>query len=280
MKTATVAKETVEILKRGTYINRHGETVNVRAELDAACTGSLRYEPEDFAKVFAERDAYLQSHAERYVTSYEVTNETTLYAARRLVDGGCSDVLCLNFASAKNPGGGFLNGAKAQEESIARQSGLYFCLMRYWGMYEVNRKFKSCLYRDAMIYSPLVTVIRDDRDDLLDVPFLVSILTSPAVNAGVVRRNEPGNVPQIEPVMRGRIEKVLSVACTHGHRTLVLGAWGCGVFQNEPAGVARWFHEHLKGRIFCGVFEKVVFAVLDRSREERFIGPFRRTFLK
>ena len=122
-------------------------------------------------------------------------------------------------------------------------------------------------------------MFRDDRDQLLEAPYLVSFVTAPAVNAGVVRRRGTENVARIEDVMRGRIEKVLSLAVIHHHETLVLGAWGCGVFQNNPRDVARWFGDHLTGNgLSSRAFKKVVFAVLDR-RDGAVIRPFQNVFL-
>jgi uncharacterized protein (TIGR02452 family) len=211
---------------------------------------------------------------------FEVANETTLSAVVRLLseDAG-RRVLALNFASAKNPGGGFLGGSQAQEESLARASGLYACIAPMTGYYETNRACGSCLYTDHMIYSPDVPVFRDDDDRLIARPYLVSFLTAPAVNAGAVRWNEPRHVARIEPVMRSRIEKLLTVAVARGHDALVLGAWGCGVFQNDPVQVARWFREYLisPGR-FHAVFTRVVFAVLDRSPSREIIRPFEKEF--
>jgi uncharacterized protein (TIGR02452 family) len=69
------------------------------------------------------------------------------------------------------------------------------------------------------------------------------------------------------------------VAVIHGHDTLVLGAWGCGVFKNDTARVADWFHYHLvENPVFLGAFRQVVFAVTDWSPERRFIGPFAARF--
>jgi uncharacterized protein (TIGR02452 family) len=131
-----------------------------------------------------------------------------------------------------------------------------------------------------MIYSPRVPVIRDDDGVLLDEPYCASFLTAPAVNAGTVRRNEPHNVDKIAPTNIERMEKLLSVAVVHGHDTLILGAWGCGVSRNDPADVARWFYDHLVDNpIFQGRFKKVVFAITDWSDERRFIGPLERRFV-
>ena len=188
-------------------------------------------------------------------------------------------MLALNFASARNPGGGFLGGSQAQEESLARASGLYACINPLQGMYEANRRCPTCLYTDHMTYSPAVPVFRDDEDRLLDRPYPVSFVTAPAVNAGVVRAREPGNAVRIEEVMLGRMEKVLALAVVHGHEVLVLGAWGCGVFANDPGQVAGWFARLLADDgPYRTAFRRVGFAVLDRSPARGTIGPFERHF--
>ncbi|MDY6897282.1 MAG: TIGR02452 family protein, partial [Cyanobacteriota bacterium] len=212
---------------------------------------------------------------------FEINNETTLNAANRLVNqGGFEKVLCLNFASAKNPGGGFLNGSQAQEESLARATGLYPCIYQMTEMYEKNRHYGSCLYLDDMIYSPQVPVIRDDDDKLLDKPFFISILTVPAVNAGAVRKNgKKQEINKIESTMLQRTENLLSVAAIHNYKTLVLGAWGCGVFKNNPEDVARYFYYHLtENSKLTGLFEKIVFAVLDNTKDENIINAFKTRF--
>jgi uncharacterized protein (TIGR02452 family) len=148
-------------------------------------------------------------------------------------------------------------------------------------MYDINRRFASSLYTDHMIFAPDVPVFRDDEDVLLEQPYRLSFVTAPAVNAGAVRTNEPQNVSKIEPVMRSRTEKVLSVAVVHQHDVLVLGAWGCGVFGNDPADVARWFAALLTGDgLFCSAFRMVTFAVLDRSPDRAIIRAFERHFGK
>ncbi|MFT5683611.1 MAG: hypothetical protein ACI8RZ_004543, partial [Myxococcota bacterium] len=81
---------------------------------------------------------------------------------------------------------------------------------------------------------------------------------------------------QIEGAMRERIRRVLSVMATQGHDTIVLGAWGCGVFRNEPVDVSGWFSDALTGE-FRGVFARVVFSIPDQPRG-RFIHPFQRRF--
>src|SRR5205814_6023280 len=133
--------------------------------------------PEAFAGVFRRRDEVLAA-APRFATSFQVVNRTTLDAARRLLDlDPGADVLCLTFASAKHPGGGFLGGARAQEESLARTSGLYACINGN-PMYAFHQAHSDAMYTDYAIYSPDVPVFRNDEGQLLDQPYLCSFITS------------------------------------------------------------------------------------------------------
>ncbi|MBT1699636.1 TIGR02452 family protein [Fulvivirgaceae bacterium PWU4] len=218
-----IAKNTLEIIEQGHYTNRKGITISIKEQMQKCIESSIHYAAESFDDV-REKIAPILATS-KTPTRFDVLDATTLDAAYKLSMEGITDIVGLNFASAKNPGGGFLNGSQAQEESIARSTGLYPCLIKNFEMYQVNRNHGSCLYTDNMIYSPDVPVLKDDDGELLDTPYLLSIITSPAVNAGAIKRNERHNVSQIEPVMISRIEKVLSVALVHCHKNLILGAW-------------------------------------------------------
>lgn len=214
-----------------------------------------------------------------YKTVYEVVNDTTLSACKKIIENGAAEVIALNFASAKNPGGGFLKGSNAQEESLARSSGLYASVSVQRVMYDENKRSKSGMYTDYMIYSPNVPVIRDESGRLIE-PYNVSFVTAPAVNTGIVRSRER-HITQshIDSVMKKRIERILAVALYNGHKHIVLGAFGCGVFRNSPRSVARYFDEILNRNLrFKNKFKKVVFAVLDSSDEKRIISPFEENF--
>ncbi|MEM6400985.1 MAG: TIGR02452 family protein [Cyanobacteria bacterium P01_D01_bin.116] len=277
---AAIGKETVEILKQGFYHNQQQEKINIQEYIKAAIENSIHYSEKDFSQVFSQlRKKQVIENLNQI--QFDINNETTLNAASRLVNQEDFDkVLCLNFASAKNPGGGFLNGSQAQEESLAKATGLYPCISQMTEMYEKNRNYSSCLYLDDMIYSPQVPVIRDDNDELLNKIFLISILTAPAVNAGAVRKNaKKQEINKIETTMLQRTEKLLSVAAINDYKVLVLGAWGCGVFKNNPDDIARYFHYHLlENPKFNGLFAKVVFAVLDNTKDENIINAFRTKF--
>lgn len=227
-----VARETLEILEQGLYRNPAGEEVHIAPLLDCAISNSVHYSPDMLNEARECREMNTRTDEAQSELEIEVVNQKTLGAARRLSCGESRrSILCLSFASAKNPGGGFLGGSEAQEESLARSSGLYACISQMTEMYEANRACGTSLYTDNMIYSPGVPVFRDERGELLDSPHLVSIITAPAPNAGAVLVNEPHYIDKIEGTLLGRAEKVLSVAAIHGERNLILGAWGCGVFR-------------------------------------------------
>jgi uncharacterized protein (TIGR02452 family) len=206
-------------------------------------------------------------------TSYEVTNETTLSAHRRHQAKG-HNVVSLNFAAATNPGGGFLTGARAQEEYLCRSSALYLTI-KDSPMYAYHRREGHKRYSDAMIYSPDVPVFRDDEHRLLPSAYHASFITSAAP---LTKHLHPEELSLVADILRTRIWKILTVAQAHGHDSLVLGAWGCGAFGNDGHQVAALFKWALAGD-FKGAFKEVTFAIVDTSPEKKFIGPFAERFL-
>jgi uncharacterized protein (TIGR02452 family) len=255
---ASMAKETVAICEAGFYTAPGGACVNIEKELRQAKSGTVLYSIENPPTAQVSRGVS--------ATRFESKNETTFQALVRLAKPDGGHLACLNFASAKNPGGGFLNGSLAQEEALSCASGLYPCLLMAPAYYSNNRANRSALYLDQIIYSPLVPFFRDDAGVLLEQPILASVITAPAPNAGAIAQNEPANLRHLESTLKRRSELLLEVARAHQIDCLVLGAWGCGVFRNDPRLVAATFAELLKppGR-FSGVFSEVVFAVYDRS---------------
>ena len=99
-------------------------------------------------------------------------------------------------------------------------------------------------------------------------PWLCSFVTCAAPYAPGVGQPLAGDL------LCARIHRVLAIARAHGYRALVLGAWGCGAFGNDPERTARDFRGALTGP-FAGVFSDVVFAVTDWSPQRRILGPFR-----
>ena len=264
-----VAQETVAILERGEYRAPSGRTVSIAESLARAVENTVLYRPDELDGLLERLSAggpagaASQEEKPQKGTRIEVSGETTLAAARRLCAPGTVP-FALNFASAKNPGGGFLKGANAQEEGLARSSGLYASLRSAPEYYDFHRSRRDLLYSDHMIYSPGVPIFRDDAGRLLEEPYEVAFLSSPAPNRDAIR--DPEQAARVGVVLRTRARKLLAVALANGHRRLVLGAWGCGVFRNDPAEVAEAFAEQLRpGGPFADRFEHVVFAVWDTA---------------
>ncbi|QEL13241.1 TIGR02452 family protein [Limnoglobus roseus] len=274
MKRSTrteLAKQTVEIVERGSYTTADGRVVDLASAVSACLTATRFYAPVDLARV---RDDVLARPAVGFATAFEVVNETTLAGIARVLADGRGPVAALNFASAKNPGGGFLNGSQAQEESLARSSALYASLQRAWTFYERHRASPSLLYSDAMILSPGCPVFRDDNGSLLERPHAATFITSVAPNAGAAADNRPEETPLIPDVLHRRADLVLALAASGGYKRLVLGAWGCGVFRNDPRVVATVFADHLRRGNWAGRFERVVFSVLDTSAASETYAAF------
>ena len=205
----------------------------------------------------------------------EVVRTTTLDAARTLFERGRKPA-ALNFANATVPGGGFLGGALAQEESLCRASGLYACLLGN-PMYAYHAARDDHLYTDTVIYSPDVPVFRGEDGRLLDSPWPCAFLTAAAPFASLHVPRNPGGVLDLEPAFRSRITRVLAVAANQEHDAVVLGAWGCGEFGNDPVMVSRVFDEVLGGP-FAGVFAEVVFAITDSTQQGIRLTPFQARF--
>lgn len=265
-RAAQLGEQTRSILAERHYIDGTGNVVELGELLDRAISGTRSY-PADHAV----RPEWAGSHQ----TVISVRNESTLVAARRLAEAGERPV-ALNFASAKHPGGGWMSGARAQEETLARASGLVACIAGD-PMYARNAALGDALYTDDAIYSPDVPVFRDDAGTLLPRPYLCAFITAPAVNTGVVLERDRSRRAEVRTTMARRVARVLGIAALHEHTALVLGAWGCGVFRNDPVEVAELFAAALAGP-FRGTFAEVVFAVLDSSPERRFIRPFEQAF--
>ena len=251
--TNPIARQVLEVLERGEYLPPSGTVVSLREQQAASEQGTMLYSPGMLQNMSAEGRS-------GQVLRVEVIDATSQVAALEATKSG--PVVLLNFASARNPGGGFLGGAKAQEEDLCRCSGLYPTLLTQPEYYRVHRSDKSLLYSDHIIYSPNVPFFRvRSSDDFLEKPYFASVITAPAPNAGAMRRNQPQLEKKLPETFLRRWENILAVAQAHGHTTLILGAWGCGAFRNDPKLVARTAQEALLLPRFASSFSRVIFPI-------------------
>ena len=163
----------------------------------------------------------------------------------------------LNFASYNNPGGNFINGSKAQEECLCHESYLYNVLKGRIGYYKINHKNKNrSLYTDRALYSPNVRFTKECKDVFCDV------ITCAAPNKTAAQKYYNVSDEENSKVLKKRIEFVLKIAQDNGVDNLILGAYGCGVFGQDPLEVAKIFKEFLSGKYKC--FNKVIFAIPNK----------------
>ena len=163
----------------------------------------------------------------------------------------------LNFASYNNPGGNFINGSKAQEECLCHESYLYNVLKGRIGYYKINHKNKNrSLYTDRALYSPNVRFTKECKDVFCDV------ITCAAPNKTAAQKYYNVSDEENSKVLKERIEFVLKIAQDNGVDNLILGAYGCGVFGQDPLEVAKIFKEFLSGKYKC--FNKVIFAIPNK----------------
>jgi uncharacterized protein (TIGR02452 family) len=232
------------------------------------------------AKFYAEED-YPAKPKTGEQPDFEVTSERSFESAMRLcAKNADAKIAVLNFASATNPGGGVFGGSGAQEESLCRVSTLYPTLNqdRFWDQYyDNNRSFWRLESTDVCIFSPGITVFKSDTDYPEMLPQeewrKFDVITCAAPNL-TGHPNYPDD--RLYEVHLRRAKHILSVAAANGDRVLVLGAFGCGAFHNNPSVVARAFKSAIKE--YSDYFDKIVFAIYHRPHEQENYQVFKKEF--
>ena len=172
-----------------------------------------------------------------------------------------SNVAILNFASYKNPGGGYFKGSFAQEEALCSESTLFPVLAKFDDIYYAwNREhLNNSLYENRALYSPDIIFNRDGGVIAADV------ITCAAPNYSGTRRQKISWEDNLK-ILKSRVKFVLDIAEENDVDALILGAWGCGVFGQSPKMVAKYFLKDLIGRSF----NQVIFAVPKSNRNENY----------
>ncbi|MCR5654996.1 MAG: TIGR02452 family protein, partial [Lachnospiraceae bacterium] len=267
----TIAQDTLKVIEDGYYVKngRKIELINTDAAYDFGgvevyderrCAGVMKEAPDFFAQNFW---GFMNCR-------FFLMDADSLEAA-----AGMEAPLVMNFANAVTPGGGFLNGAQAQEECLCRNSTLYASISsgRADEMYHYNREHPSATGSDYMLLSPEVCVFRKPTLEYLDEPYEVAVMTVPAPN----RNGRAVFTPQrtLDIVMKDRLRKFLTIAARNGYRSLVLGAWGCGAFGHNTDTVAGYFYDLFFIEGYHKYFEEIVFAIW---RDEEKMAAFRKVF--
>lgn len=213
-------------------------------------------------------------HRSVHETSISVLDEDCLNVARDLSVGDRIPAV-LNMASRRNPGGGVLGGAGAQEENVFRRSNLLVSLYQFahygpeYGVPPADSPDRYPIPRESGgIYSPPATIFRSSELEgyrFLKEPYRAAFVTVPAIPNPDVETI--ADEPRLSPVMAGatcrKIRAIFRMSAHHGHEDLVLSAFGCGAFRNPPRHMAQLFREVLEEPEFAGVFRSIVFAIID-----------------
>ena len=196
----------------------------------------------------------------------KVTNKDTFSAALDMSRySSLGEIAVLNFANPVNPGGGVKYGAMAQEEDLCRKSSLYVSLKseRVSEFYQFHKKDCDCFSSHSIIVSPNVEVFRSYNNDLLPYTFSVAVISCAApIFDGIKKKSY--SYDEYTSLLYERIMGILSVCEKMGYTKLVLGAWGCGSFSNDPKLMAKLFYKALCQ--FNGAFKEIEFAVFGGAK--------------
>ena len=212
-----------------------------------------------------------------------VTRDRSYQAAMRLAkENPGKKIAVMNFANAFHAGGGVTRGASAQEECLCRCSTLYPLLYRRSlrdSYYKHHHDLNTSKASDSLIYTEDVVICKTDeehpkrmvQDDWVKVDVITiaapDLRTKSNMYAAIVGNGSFMNNAELFGYHVKRAIHMLTVAASKGADILVLGAFGCGAFQNDPSVVARAYKVALEE--FPKVFDKIEFAVYCSPRDQR-----------
>ena len=208
-------------------------------------------------------------------TIVTISGDRSYQAAMRLHrENPEAKIAVMNFANAFHAGGGVTRGSGAQEECLCRTSTLYPLLYRKTlrdTFYKLHNDRNSSKATDSLIYTEDVIICKTDEDLPKRMPqedwVTVDVITIAApdlrdksnIHAPLVNGGTYMNDAELFGYHVKRAIHMLTCAAAKGADILILGAFGCGAFQNNPEVVARAYKTALQE--FPRVFEKIEFAV-------------------
>lgn len=203
------------------------------------------------------KSRYYKPYATEQMPAILLTDEDSVTAICNHTSDEKSAVL--NFASYKYPGGMFLKGSRAQEECLCHESFLYNVLSNLEDIYYAPNRKNLCraMYTNRALYSPNVHFYHHSKDVTCDV------ITCAAPNLSAAARYANIDAKTNSQSLYSRIQFVLDVAACNCVKTLILGAFGCGVFRQNPKEVATIFKQLLPKY----PFKNIVFAIPDKSHD-------------
>jgi uncharacterized protein (TIGR02452 family) len=252
-----IQMDTMQSFKQGQYINAKGHTVLIDPNDIKKTIQSTKYHSSKEVEYALEKQFSKPKYTKYNETgkingSNVIFNKDTLETAHILQEQGLNPVI-LNMASFRHPGGGYMNGASAQEESLFRKTCLHLCL-------DGNKR--ETLYpigMDSAIYSQDVLVVKDESYQYFDQYKKVSVISCPAYKCTSFDGEEYSD--KIKQLMKKKLELIIRIAILYDHDSIVLGAFGCGAYHNPANIIAELCKELIEK--YKGYFKCIVFAILD-----------------
>lgn len=277
--------ETLQILDDGQYTAPSGKTVHLKLWKEEMQSAHPIL-PEEVKEIGTRDDFEGTPGGNCNVTCIcGDTLDCTRYLDRQLPHNyGDRPVLFLNMANAVYAGGGVRSGSWAQEESLCRKSSLLVSLESVGAdpYYDYNLQLHGHLGSDGLIFTPRVEIIRDGQNNLLEETVIAAGLTCAAPK---LTENRDGlTEEEYWNMFCNRIVSMLRCCAYYQYKNLVLGAWGCGAFHNDPKDVVRMFQIALYDARFHGArlvdwFDQICFAVLvNHPREDANFQCFNKAF--
>ena len=262
-------RNTIDIVNKGRYVTENGTYYSFPDDSDMI-----------LKTVFYEREICLPEAVQGCEqTIVEVQNIDCLYAGAQLKEQGYNPAV-LNMASRRNPGGGVVTGAGAQEETLFRRTNLFRSLYQFApfaGMYGIKTSHHQYPLDKNFggVYTPEAIYFRESEQKgyaLLDNPVSLSFITVAGMNRPDLTAEGMIADYHVEPI-KNKIRTIFRIGLAHGHDSLVLGALGCGAFRNPPRHVARLFHEVMDELEFKNKYRRIVFAILDDHNAHQSHNP-------
>jgi uncharacterized protein (TIGR02452 family) len=255
--------ETCDASDRGSYCTQDGQTRNLDLLLQQSMVGDALIYPKIAPNAHA-----MPRFEEMEIT---VENRSTLSMAEQLIAEGYHP-LVLDMANRYSAGGGVRHGANAQEETLCRESNLMKALLA------IEEQGGYPLPELGGVYVPNVQFFRADPVDgyaFLDQPFIADVFVSAAYDANP---DHPGDRPMDDRVyIENTLEKIRTMAraaILNQNDSLVLSAFGCGAFRNDPVLIASLYQKVLAEPEFRGQFRKIAFGILDDHRARNNFNTF------
>lgn len=264
-RLADIFRQTIDIVNIGCYRSVSGKIVALDSDQE------MRENSRFYSTKFTVNDIPCKTDR----TEIEVVNNDSVDAGLNLKRQGYNPVV-LNFANRRTAGGGVLNGARAQEETIFRRTNLYrslyqfmpdaeyYSLNKNWRQYPMDKNFGG-------IYTPYATVFRAFDYSLLNKPEKISFVSVAAMNRPKLVGNKIA--PELVDGTLNKMRTILRIGLYHGHDAIVLGAFGCGAFQNPPTHIAELFRQVINESEFKNKYKKIVFAIIEDHNSNGKLNP-------